>query len=92
MATWRLIQKRPPVSESALGDRLRADNAALLYSLNLLKQPMPTNPIPDVGWRLDLIWKVWVAGLELIGRYSRTEAGMCQVQYKFEPTKPTSQE
>ena len=66
---------RSPVSESALGYRVYAEVAALLYFLLLLKQPMPTNPIPDVGWRLTLFWK---AGLELIGRYSRVEENMCQ--------------
>jgi len=70
---------RSPVPESALGYRLRADNAALLYSLLLLKQPMPTDPIPDVGWRLTLISKVWKAGLELIGGYFMVEEEMCQV-------------
>jgi len=69
---------RPPVPESALGYRVCADKAAY-YILILLKQPMPTNPIPDVGWRLTLISKVWVASLELIGRYFMVEEEMCQV-------------
>jgi len=71
---------RSPVSESALGDRVPAEIAALFYLLILLKQPMPTNPIPDVGWRLTLFSKVWVAGLELIGRYFMAEGEMCQVR------------
>ena len=73
---------RSPISESALGDRVRAEVAALHYSLILLKQPMPTNPIPDVGWRLTLFSKVWKAGLELIGRYSMAEEEMCQGKFE----------
>jgi hypothetical protein len=65
---WQKIKIRPPVSESALGDRVLRSKPRS-YLLILLKNPMPTNPIPDVGWRLTLFSKVWVAGLEFIGRY-----------------------
>ncbi len=33
---------------------------------------MPTNPIPDVGWRLDLVSNQEIAGLVNIRRYSTT--------------------
>ena len=67
-----------------MGYRVCAAIAAFIYVSNPVNQTMPTNPIPDVGPRLDLSWK---AGLEFIGRYSIKNGGMVQVQRKRDQGK-----
>jgi hypothetical protein len=47
----------------------------LFYKSIPVNQAMPTNPIPDVGKCLTLIWK---SGLELIERYFIKDGAMCQ--------------